>query len=205
MTQGKKPQLVESLQANVTDFFNKFHEKHQKYMKCAAGCAQCCRVHLSVFPVEAQLIFSWWKVLPASEQKKISASWRPIAAAAESSVEATPECFFLAEKSCSIYPVRPVICRSQGLPLKMAEIPAALPQQSGNYELSLCELNFEQESSLPAPAEWLDLERLNTLLALAQQHTPEDDLDVEINLLAKQHLGRVPLAELGRLLLRNMS
>lgn len=205
MTHGKNAQLVESLQANVTNFFNKFYEKHHQNMKCAAGCAQCCRVHLSVFPVEAQLIFSWWKALPTNQKQKMSASWKPTSATAENSAEPITECFFLAEKSCSIYPVRPVICRSQGLPIKMAEIPAALPQQSGNYELSLCELNFEQESSLPSPAEWLDLERLNTLLSLAQQHTPEQDLDAEINALAKQHLGRVPLAELGRLLLRNMS
>jgi hypothetical protein len=64
-------------------------------------------------------------------------------------------------------------------------------------------LNFEKEMSLPSPAEWLDLERLNTLLSLAQQHTPEEDLSPEILILAQRHLGRVPLSELGLLLLHN--
>ncbi|MEN9529795.1 MAG: hypothetical protein RI932_1668 [Pseudomonadota bacterium] len=205
MTHGKKTQLVESLQANVSEFFSKFNQKHSRNMNCAIGCAQCCRVQLSVFPVEAQLIFSWWNSLPTGERQMLSGRWRASLAASDSSAEAKRDCFFLSEKNCSIYPVRPVICRSQGLPLKVAEIPAADSSSSDNYELSVCELNFKQESSLPSPAEWLDLERLNTLLSLAQQHTPEADLAPEISAIALKHLGRVPLTELGQLLLHNIN
>lgn len=203
MTHGKKPQLVQTLQANVTDFFQKFFNKHGRFMQCAMGCSQCCRVSLSVFPVEAQLIFSWWMDLTSDERSRYQQIWKSKKEHEKDVKEASVECFFLVEEKCSIYDVRPVICRSQGLPLKVAEFSAGSSESVEKYELSLCELNFKEESHLPVPGEWLDLERLNTLLAMAQRHTEERDIAPQILDISSRNLGRVPLSELGRLLLQN--
>ena len=72
-------------------------------------------------------------------------------------------------------------------------------------ELSVCELNFVNDSSLPGQSEWLDLDRLNTLLSIAEQHTPSADISPDIMRLGQQNEGRVPLGQLRDLLLQNMN
>lgn len=71
----------------------------------------------------------------------------------------TAPCLFLDEGRCRIYEARPIICRSQGLPLRSREI--AAPRH-----LDWCPLNFK--GFAPAdfdPAAVLNLETLNRLLA----------------------------------------
>jgi Fe-S-cluster containining protein len=205
MTAGKKQQLVEKLQENVSEFFSDFHKKHELNMQCAKGCAQCCNVQLSIFPVEAQRIFDWWQQLEQDDRQGLSQIWKSQSNDVPSSEGKGKKCSFLFNEVCSVYPVRPIICRSQGLPLKMKRAQTDDEDNTTTIELSVCELNFVNDSSLPGQSEWLDLDRLNTLLSIAEQHTPSADISPDIIRLGQQNEGRVPLGQLRDLLLQNMN
>ena len=48
------------------------------------------------------------------------------------------KCLLLREGLCSVYEQRPIICRTQGLPL------GYIDEEAGTIEVSACELNFTQ-------------------------------------------------------------
>ncbi len=138
---------IESLQENASGFFDKVYQKYSSQMKCSKGCSKCCMTDISIFEVEAQRIRDWFKILSVDQQKNLIENWttpNPVGA-----------CHFLINDRCSIYEARPVICRTQGAPLFI---------KSENL-LDYCPLNFESED--PDKADWLNLERLNTLLSFA--------------------------------------
>ncbi|MGZ3809289.1 MAG: YkgJ family cysteine cluster protein, partial [Bacteriovorax sp.] len=64
-------------------------------------------------------------------------------------------CAFLYDDRCTIYEARPVICRTQGAPLFLQE----------ENVLDYCPLNFKEGD--PPKEDWLNLDRLNTLLSFA--------------------------------------
>ena len=96
---------------------------HKPHLNCAKGCDLCC-FSFRVFPVEFFAI--------ANEMKS----------------EATPnlnleigemeKCLFLNNHQCSIYPFRPIICRTHGLPL------LNMNEEGTDWELNICELNFTE-------------------------------------------------------------
>ncbi|MFZ9519350.1 MAG: YkgJ family cysteine cluster protein [Silvanigrellaceae bacterium] len=201
MTDGKKKSVVSGLHENVSSFFDAFFKKHSTQMKCGLGCSRCCVGNLSVFPVEAQVIQDWYFSLPQQRKLELRALW--LSQRADSAALASSNsCVFLAENSCTIYDVRPAVCRTQGLPLKVPSFDN--PDQSGreNFELSLCELNFTDENKIPGPSEWLDLERLNTLLVIAQKHEGMAVVSDGIKQITGPETGRVQLADLRDLLLQ---
>jgi Fe-S-cluster containining protein len=87
------------------------------HLKCAPGCHKCC-MDFSIFPVE------FFSILKENGNKKINIR----SAAAEG------ECLFLIDGLCSIFELRPIICRTHGLPM--------LVMGEDDWELSYCELNF---------------------------------------------------------------
>ncbi|HIF93392.1 MAG TPA: YkgJ family cysteine cluster protein [Myxococcales bacterium] len=77
--------------------------KHVSRLQCRRGCSACCLDDLSATRLEAEHIRRNHSVLLES-----------------SAPHATGACAFLdAEGACRIYESRPVICRSQGLPLRI--------------------------------------------------------------------------------------
>lgn len=72
----------------------------------------------------------------------------------------------LVEDRCAIYESRPLICRTQGLPL-------LLKAEDGEAEVDFCPLNFTAESALD------DLEEDNLV--------PLDDLNLQLALVNLQH------------------
>ena len=71
-------------------------------LRCRRGCADCCVDGITVFSVEAERI--------RREFPGVLAGERPASAG---------RCAFLAEDgSCRVYPARPYVCRTQGLPLR---------------------------------------------------------------------------------------
>ena len=195
MTDGKKTPPIASLHQNVTAHFDSFFGKYSNEMNCGRGCSQCCIAHLTVFPVEAQLIFDWFTDLSAEVRKELTQSW-------SKAVQNNKRCVFLSEDLCSIYEVRPTVCRTQGLPLKVAKLSSPDDVAQKEFELSLCELNFRHAEKIPPLAEWLDLDRLNTMLAIAQKFSDKSQLSPEINDLVDGHTGRVELSRLRPLLLQ---
>ena len=112
-------------------------------LACREGCFDCCQRDLSVFAVEAASIRAW---LADNDL------------GAGTSAEG---CALLDERGgCRIYPVRPVVCRTHGLPL-------AVSQDDGTVTGDVCPLNFDGGSGLAGvPAQdFLSITTVNTLLA----------------------------------------
>jgi len=95
-------------------------KEHNQHMNCKKGCDLCCMA-ISVFPVE------FYAIKAELDLQSLSGLSVP---------DDEIQCRFLADHSCAIYTLRPVICRTHGLPL------VYMNQEGTDYDLSLCELNF---------------------------------------------------------------
>ena len=116
-------------------------------LTCSAGCSSCC-LPISIFPVEAAAIIEGIVKLPEAEQSAIRQALEN---------QQDPErCALLQHDRCLIYPLRPVICRTHGLPLLVQE-PDCEPT------ITVCPLNCVGMESF-AKETILDLERINQLL-----------------------------------------
>jgi len=113
--QNEYRSLIEDVERRAARLSSRLHE----HMRCAAGCAACCR-RFSVAPLEAALI---------GEQ------WQPVSAASPPE-NRDDSCGFLIENLCSIYECRPLICRTQGLPI------AYIDEINERIDVSVCPLNF---------------------------------------------------------------
>lgn len=154
MSEKKHPGLV--LQENAEGFFNQVFSLCKSEMACRAGCDGCCHALFSIFQWEASFVEKWFKELPSIDKERLISLWRTVQEEGKDALgePATP-CPFLYHHQCSIYSVRPIICRTQGLPLLI------------EGEVDSCPLNFKE--GFPERRLCLDLERLNTLSALLAQ------------------------------------
>lgn len=141
----KKP--IETLQENASGFFDKVIEKNSSQMECKAGCSKCCYTDISVFDIEADLVRDWFDQKTPEHKVEIKTLW--------ANKVQDGACQFLYDEKCSIYEVRPIICRTQGLPLHLTK----------ENILDYCPKNFKD--SEPEKTDWLNLDRLNTLLSFA--------------------------------------
>lgn len=107
---------------NIVDQTDKLagslEKKHREHLQCRMGCAFCC-MDYSVFPVEFYAILKNLQNIEVTVNENTSPE----------------DCIFLVNSACTIYGFRPMICRSHGLPLLYVN-------DSGDWELSVCELNF---------------------------------------------------------------
>ena len=143
-----------TLQENASGFFDNVQKKYPDKMECKKGCSKCCQTDISVFEIEAERIRAWFQSQDTENQDKLKEFWaRPTTSL---------DCAFLYENQCSIYEVRPLICRTQGLPLFL----------STENILDYCPLNFKDGD--PAREDWLNLERMNTLLSFAAKSTGQE-------------------------------
>jgi Fe-S-cluster containining protein len=120
---------------------------HGKALVCRPGCTSCCR-NLSVFPVEFHAI-RHAMARAGTDPKTVP-------------FDTSASCGFLNEGLCRIYPFRPIICRTHGLPILF------LDDSSGEYawEVSFCELNFTGRGDIEFTDDMLlDIEEINTELS----------------------------------------
>jgi len=109
-----------AVRARVDAFVTKAEQAQAPFLKCAAGCAQCCKVERAAFTVEVDAIRRWLKEHP------------DVRAAARAHPRQTDRCVFLdAQDRCAVYPVRPMICRTHGPAVRLDDA------------LAWCGLNFE--------------------------------------------------------------
>lgn len=155
-------------------------------LSCRAGCAACCHVPapLEVSAVESASIARHLAELPAAERaalrRRAALARDAQDAAQDAPAEAAPSpCVMLRDDdTCAIYAARPLVCRTQGLPLRypedtipIAAIMARLPAARG--ALTWCPLNFTAQP--PGAADALDAERADALLALVNQRYVNED------------------------------
>ena len=127
--------------------------RHRDQIACTRGCAgNCCRSHLSLFPVEAvSLALALGKLAPA-ERKRIQHQARQTGSFGP--------CPLLEDGACLMYDARAVICRTHGLPVAT--------DYRGRRSVGFCEKNFRNPSPIPQE-DIIDLNRLNRFLTKVNQ------------------------------------
>lgn len=106
-----------SLRTEIDTHCKELQSLHTQHMMCRAGCDQCC-MDFSILPVEYYSILQ-----EAGDDLKKGRVTNDDQA-----------CPFLVDHRCTIYNARPIICRTQGLPIVF--------MVDEQLELSACELNF---------------------------------------------------------------
>lgn len=128
--------VIQNFDSNIVDHAASEVAKAGRPVSCRKGCGACCRqmVPLSVF--EAEALGEWFNSLPEARQAELEERFRcGLAKLKESGVldtlmdpnwgtdeksfvqmavdyfHAGVACPFLEEESCSIHPIRPLICR----------------------------------------------------------------------------------------------
>lgn len=97
---------------------------YRKHLLCKPGCSQCCEVERTVCSIEAYFI----------EQQLLSLSVQKIRRLRKLYKNNDTTCPMLLRNRCVIYIVRPLICRTHGLPILYREAEQAF--------VDFCRLNF---------------------------------------------------------------
>jgi len=144
-----------ALVQRVDEFIERTVRKYASYISCRIGCSLCCECSFGVFAVEAWAVKVWlWEKEEREREKILEQLGSP----------SGKTCPALMEKKCLIYPARPILCRTQGLPVLK-------PRKRGTFELSFCKENFRVSGS-PIRIEGqfiLNLDNLNAALATVNE------------------------------------
>ena len=127
-------------------------DMHCKHLACRPGCHDCC-TDLTVSAVE------YAAILNDLRQAGITADALPFDPAAA--------CAFLKDGLCMLYRLRPLICRTHGLPVAFLNEPEDAPD-GPEMSVSFCPKNFTDvvpEDLAFGPQSTLDLDELNAELA----------------------------------------
>ena len=122
-------------------------ELHAANLACGPGCASCCQA-FSVLPIEAARVREAIAALPSTSRERFR----------KNLTEDANHCPLLIDNLCSIYADRPVICRTQGLPL------AYVDEERQAIEVSACPLNFSDDYPF-APEKLLFMDPFNSRLS----------------------------------------
>ncbi|MBT8347736.1 MAG: hypothetical protein KJO60_14625 [Desulfofustis sp.] len=112
-------QGYELLVSDLDSVITAMHQHLQDFIGCAPGCSSCCR-QFSILPLEAAFLAD---SVDVSLQSPGSGGL----------------CSQLIDNRCSIYPQRPLICRTQGLPI------GYIDEDREQIEVSACRLNFPED------------------------------------------------------------
>jgi uncharacterized protein len=115
--------LIAQLEAETA----KLSRLHGPLLNCAPGCSSCC-MELTLLPLEAAVIRQACSGLEGTRLEIL-----------RKRAELNEGCPFLYRRRCLIYPARPIICRSHGLPV------AYVDPDREVVEVSTCPRNFPAE------------------------------------------------------------
>lgn len=116
----------------VEDLTRRLSRYYSQHLVCRRGCSGCCYTRLSVFEVEAAALRAAIGELPPEIRQRIADQARQVEA--ETREGARVACPLLVDDQCSVYSARPLICRTQGLPL--------LFEDEVGQVVDYCPLNF---------------------------------------------------------------
>ena len=135
-----------SLRSRIDEEIRKLEGLHGQDITCHAGCATCC-VNLTVFPCRILCHPGRSQKNPCDTNRF---SFRRIR-----SLRISPWGL------CRIYPFRPIICRTHGLPILFLND----SQEEPAWEVSFCELNFRNKTGIEFTDDTLlDIETINAEL-----------------------------------------
>jgi Fe-S-cluster containining protein len=145
---------------------------HADQMECQKGCCDCC-MNLSVWPVEFYSILEEMK----------AADWPKPA------LNEDKKCGYLAEQGgCRIYPFRPIICRTHGLPLVYWHDETEPP----DYGVMFCQHNFKAADDIPFGADnTLNMDEINEKLAQINIAFLEERQDLNLDMTTRVELKKL--------------
>lgn len=166
MTPSPRDRLAQ-LFAKIEAFFAAAEARHGPAITCHAGCADCCQRRFSVTGIEAAVIREGLGALSPARREELARRAEDGAGVACPALDP--------DGRCAIYAVRPVICRTHGLPIRF-------PAQGEGERRSLpvidaCPRNFTgQDLGQIDAASVLDQATLSTVLgALDAAHADEEE------------------------------
>jgi uncharacterized protein len=137
-------QEVMRLHASVSRRAEALSERLGSLLVCRRGCHQCCIDELAVFPVEGEIIRRHCQNILENEQP-----------------HPPGKCAFLdLDGACRIYPWRPYVCRTQGLPLRWRDEDAG---EDAAEMRDICPLNADEFAGQAVELELLPKEDCWTL------------------------------------------
>ncbi len=86
-------------------FFDSFFEYSKGLVACKNGCSYCCHMEVGLYTVEAELIAN--EIGVPLQKLQDTPEYRQ-----NGWIDMKRPCPFLVENSCSIYEVRPMVCRT---------------------------------------------------------------------------------------------
>jgi len=138
-----------TLIADIDRCCRRILERHRHRIACTKGCAgNCCRIHLTVYTVEAVSMARALQKLAPDVMGRIHHKSRH--------TNSFGPCPLLEDGACLMYDDRAVICRTHGLPI--------LTEYRGCRAIGCCGKNFHDLSGL-SDADIIDLADLNHKLA----------------------------------------
>lgn len=174
------PAFHHALIAKTDAFDEAVRSRRKDDMKCAPGCTSCCVVQLTVSDVEAALLEEGMARMDAPSRARLRLR-------GEASLAASPCAFLDEDGRCATYASRPLVCRTQGLPMRYDEglsEAETFGRSDANEPLTWCPLNFTLRP--PKSNDVLDASRLNLMIALSNRDAGGDAT------------RRISLAELAR-------
>jgi len=161
------------LRSRVDERVRELVEMHRENLACRPGCCECCQ-NLSVFPVEYHAILEDLRRQGTGHLK----------------TDDSASCAFLRDGLCLIYPFRPLICRTHGLPVAVCAA-----DDADERRVMFCRLNFAgagEDDLWFGPQNTLDLEQINQQLALINLRFSR-----ERGMSPAEASRRIPLAQLA--------
>jgi len=154
--------LAEEVDADFADI----QERQAAQMLCRAGCSSCCRARLSITRVEEAFLRRGLASFSEERRNEFSARTR------EENRELCPA--LDADGRCGIYPFRPLICRSYGVPLRHHRAVALVNPPI----IDACDLNFTETSLkvLPSKDVFDQTALLEVLETIDRDHCVDNDL-----------------------------
>lgn len=159
-------QHLVTLRTKVGAHFEQAVARTPEAFTCAEGCDSCCHRRFSVFLIEAQPIAAALEAMQPALRERLREQ--------ADSPQHADRCALLVDGRCSVYEVRPLICRSHGVPVL------------ADGAVDVCPLNFS-EHEIPR-ASVLNLDALNEPLAMIAQ-LAHDGTRVELAALARGAVG----------------
>jgi len=116
--------LYQNLIFKVDSTCQKLAALYMEHLVCKPGCSQCCQVERTVCAVESYIV----------EQQLLTLSDQKIKRLKKLNKDNDETCPLLLRDRCVIYPARPIICRTHGLPI--------LYREAERTFIDYCRLNF---------------------------------------------------------------
>lgn len=166
--------MLHDLYSKVDKFEKDISQNYHAQLSCKDGCSKCCYTDLSIFQVEADLISNWFTGLPAIHKLSLLKKWQEeLKTTKNFQDETVSSCVFLNHESCTIYEVRPLICRTQGMALKFK-------YEDENF-IDICPLNEAILDHLNE-SEVMNLDLINKILSSIEYQDADHEVRPRVEL-----------------------